>query len=522
MKLALLNILLFSTMIIFVENSYSQEESEPASSAAAAPVGVNKEAIKFIDQAAEQMQQMAGNAQLPGLASSFEAAMKSYQSASESCASKAELADTACIENRSPEVKTVMSGVTAALPLLQAAVGANDTCSKIGDILDLVNKGMLMANAACGSTKALCDMSCASAAKSVTALVTEWERLGAQAKAKANANENLACGQLSSQCPQAELQSSRVYAAYTAGKAALASAQKSENTPTTPPAIASRIKNCTGYAETIVKTGVGLLGVFMSNQTVKDCSEKTATDGTGKCTDAAYKLANPQLCSTTCALGQILVTNSCVAAGEYCAIEANKQKPECANFVAKCEIAANKDTLECYCARNPNATNCKTIAGGQKPTDGSNSSGRQKLTDGSGRGPADFGNLGDSGTTTPGSGGSGTVPSGSGAAPLGGSGMASAPGTSLPGGPEAAGGAGAAGGAEGAAVSGGTGGLGGFNWGSGAGKDSARQILAQKDKDRMAGKSPGELAGVTGPTGKSLWEKVSNRYLDNRPSFLDK
>lgn len=440
----------------------------------------NQQAYEEIRGATRILEQAAETVNRSDISGSINSLPESYEEASRSCGSAADRAETWCIEEKSPGVKTAMSALSAGLPMVQAAVGAHDQCSKANQMIDLVSKGVTLAQGTCAALKATCDMTCARVSKKITTIGNELLRASQQITQ--TAQQMAASEPLNPQPPQAI---SLVTQAGAKIKAFMAAEYKPENTD----AVAARIAKCGAYTQTLVQTGAGLLSMMMANKTIKDCKEKTqASNNTDKCSQLIYQN-----------------TAECIAKND---------------LAKKCALAEFADTTECYCYKNPGVSTCSglTIAGLnmdgglQKMTNGNSATGSGAAGDLGGglnlgsnnpiknaaRDPAAMGAGGSAG----GGGFGGGVGGGSGTTPSAESG---ADGTAA------------------AALSSGLEGIGGgfsLNRGNRSAVNEAKQAL-RDGRNQPGRRSIASENGVTGPVGKSLWEKVRQTYSTTSSTLID-
>lgn len=181
-----------------------------------------------------------------------------------------------------------------------------------------------------------------------------------------------------------------------------------------------------------------------------------------------------------------------------------------------CTEAAYENTTQCLCYKNPLTQGCPNAT----TASGSSTFGATATTPGTtGTGTA---------LVVGSDGGSGVTPGTAGAADAGGAPPPSGGGSGLDGGsadPGGAGGAGAAGAAGSktnpnilGGVSGGGSGGGGFNGGA---AEKLQAYLPGAAKDPNAAGTAAN-SQVTAPGGKSNWEKVRDRYIDDRSTLLNK
>lgn len=378
------------------------------------------------------------------------------------CVSRQSKAASVCLETKAP----ALAALLPQLNILMSAAGAsvNDSCSKFANAMDLVKAGLTAYTAACGTMKAGCGYSCVQARKGL-----ELIDKGLKESSDVCAN------------PQSEtcIASQKKFNA--------ARAAASENVPLElakgdKKSVAGKEALCSGkYTELALSAVAGISSVANSMNQAKKCDDDTSASNT-----AAQTLE------------------------QKCAIEANAKLPEC------------------ICLKNPMLEGCgSTAVKGTTSAEGFgsvSSSGDKTVGKGKGLNSGDLAMDGSSVAE-----GKDTASAGGAPAPVGGGGGGGA-------------GLGGVGGGSGSGrdpaddktgqkalnaniLGGGGGGGGGGGWGArGGGSDSSkgyRSYLPGGDKDpnKMAGQQSWTKE-VTGQGGKSNWEKVKDRYRDNKSTLL--
>lgn len=392
----------------------------------------------------------------------------------DACRSQQANAAYACLENYSEN----LHGGVAVINTLLSTVGSaavNDSCSKFAKAMDAAKAALTAYTAACGLMKARCGWSCVKSESGLSGMETGLK------KAKAG----LTCDVLVTDPnlrPQLVKLCEDFSKAYKNALERLAKSVPEELKNGNKKSIAGKAAVCTGkYALLLASAGTGIFSLANSLKQGKECEKNS--DGTAavaetkvdKCADAEKAANDPE-----------------------CICKANPRTPGCANSYQK----ANEGSLA-------------SLSTG--PTG--------DLTTGA-TGGALAGSLGSSGMDGLGDlNGSSDSGSGIAGAPVGGGGGG------LSG---FGGGGGGAGGDRGEAgkkglntdiLSGaGGGGGGGFGGYRGAASDSKyRQYLPGGDKDpnkAMAGQQAWTKE-VTGQGGKSNFEKVKERYRDNKGTLLN-
>lgn len=357
----------------------------------------------------------------------------------------------------------------------------------------------------------------------------------------------------------------------------------SESNVSDPKAVAGKVAKCGSFTDTLKKTAAGILSLAQSNMQAKQCAAQTAANNdANKCQQPAHEgsleclcqraeFKNTQSCrefTTGCSIAGQMKNSAgvCVAQAEACQDPINANKPECLTVTAgQCAKAENAGKPECLCLVNPTAAGCNpdstttTTAGltagstgasnlipqnnnlnnnGGVPVDGT---GFQKMggdrtstvanlnrnENSNGLGRVGLGSDGTNSDGTMGNptayGAANTASSGSGLGAGAGGGFDSS-------GREPASegnGKGKAGGYKGASAdSVGGGGYGGGSFGSldwdreKRKNDALKKLNDKQEKNKMAGATILKNNGVTGATGKTLWEKISTRYRENKSTLM--
>lgn len=502
----------------FSQNSDNQWDSNnPAPNPLKAPEGLSAEAKKQIDgmkgtfnedalkALGEVLNELVSAASVldPAAVSHLNSVPGQYKEISQACGAAAERAETWCVEEKSPGVKQAMTALSVGLPVVQAAMGSSDTCSKANQLIDVVSKGITLAQGTCAALKATCDITCGRASANI-------KQIDVQLKAEAGRLSSIAYSKAASDPTNA----STYMAAQVQTSNASIMLDKFRALDFTPKqndaAVIARVEKCGSYAETLVKTGLGLASMMMSNNTLKDCKEKTKASAAAN-TDKCSLLENAGSQECLCKREEMKNTANCLALNDL-----NK----------KCALSEFANTNECYCHKNPGGVGCngKNLAalnmngGLQKMTKGSDGGNK----DGSLTGGPNF-NLGDdkdsgavmkkgAASLAGGLGSSGGGASGMGAGGSGGGGDSAADAAN----PNALG--------KVSASLEGSSGFGGFNFGR-KDKDSvnaAKQAIKDQRAQGRGGRSIASENGITGPVGKSLWEKVKQTYNAKSSTLIEK
>ncbi|UXR65867.1 hypothetical protein EZJ49_06345 [Bdellovibrio bacteriovorus] len=394
----------------------------------------------------------------------------------DNCISRQGKAATACLEHLSENLQSGIASVNMLLSTVGSAA-VTDTCSTFSKAMDVAKGAMTAYTAACGVMKAGCGWSCVQTRSGLEGLGKGLKASSAGTSCKVNLPPT------SPAYVSAESACSNFISNYRAGLATLDANVPKDLNAKDKKAIAGKAALCTGkYALLLASGATGILSLANSLKQGKECKDNT--DGTG----------------TTVA-------------------EAN---------VDKCTDPANAQLPECICAANPRTPGCANSY--QKTNEGGDS----RLTSSGGDinpaaisgkdGPGGLGLGSDGSALGENSAGGGSDSGSMAGAPMGG-------GSGLSG---FGGGSGGAGGKEEAAKkglntdilsgSGGGGGGGGFGGYRGAASDSKyRAYLPGGAKDPAQGMA-GQQAWtkeVTGQGGKSNWDKIKERYRDNKNTLLN-
>jgi hypothetical protein len=389
-------------------------------------------------------------------------AQEKYLSNWSTCVGSQKVAAYACLSNLSPSIQ---DGV-AAVNTLAAAAGAssvNDSCSTFGKAMGVAQAALTAYTAGCGAAKGHCSWYCSDAKSALS----DFKKALSGPYACKNPSEAASC-----QAFQNE---------YADLRATLLKLAEQELTPKNIKSIAGKTEVCTSkYAQLALSAATGIYGIVNALKQGKSCDEASNADG-----------------------------STSTATSETCAIEANANLPEC------------------ICLKNPMLEGCGSVAA--KSSMSSTGSGLSALaatgsstgTDGLSAADLATGSSTSTAARDPSSSSSSGagVPTGGGASLGGGSGFGSGSGT---GGDDKSG--------HKAldtnilAGSGGGGGGGGM-WGGGDSSDKSglRSYLpgGAKDPTKLGGQLNNTSKEVTGQGGKSNWEKVRDRYQDNKSSLLN-
>jgi hypothetical protein len=396
--------------------------------------------------------------------------LRQYQSQYQNaCSTRESTTEMICREKTNPEL-------TSAIPIVQGIMtsitGSMDACSKFAKAMDLMNKALVAYQAACTTTKMLCENSCGTA-----------RQILQQAKASITESSSAALAAINKQILDA------VADGVPDTKAAADRDRLDQETKilvdgigqdlnaATSDSVANNATTCSNFKNQITSSVVGVVGVLRSLGQANKCSDEQAAT------------ANPYATPTP----------------------------------LDCTLAANKPLPECICKAAPRTAGCSSGLDSQATARSADALGAASI------GSASAGSAA-APTITAGTGDTMAVPPGSESAASTGPGAPVSGGSAMDGGS-----AGNSGGPGGAAQRGGSrlnpnilsgegggGGGGGGGWGGHAsGADSGlRKYLPGGEKDPTAMAGAVKPKDVTSPDGKSNWQKVRDRYMDNKPTFL--
>ncbi len=383
----------------------------------------------------------------PDKAPAIQSAINTYLKNQPLCMQRNQTAGRNCLEQCSTNIK----GMVSAAQILMAGMNSlsiTDSCSKMGDLMNLAQGGMTAFSVACGAEKLLCDTSCGAAAAALKTLIKSLPAVVPPPGAPFECASQLATS-----------------------KEPLVKVVSLELTPE-PTSVAGKQAECSEYVVTLGAAAAGIVSMVQKAKQANACEK--ATNGT-----------------------QASLTGA----------------------ADSCSTPAGKDTPQCICKANPRSPGCElstNLSGDGSSGFGHTGDGKTPagLSSGSGLG-ADSG-LSNSGSIG-GGGPSGAAPpvgGGGGSAGLGSGNSGSNDGrgandtitktnTSIYGG-EGGGGGGGAFGSRG---------------GGGAQKTAAyNPAFAQKiSADREIASLRNQ---VSSQGGKSNWEKVKDRYTQEKTNLL--
>ena len=384
-----------------------------------------------------------------------------YKSNRNGCLNGQMRAATICLEGWSPNLAETSAQINMGLTAMGAQQSSNQSCGKMADLMKLAQTGLTAYSGACGVAKAGCGLSCVRARGGLESMAKAIEAETSSASC-AGAPDAAACAQ-----------------ADTAYKQLLSQA-------------AAAVQNELAIAD-----------------------KKSIAGKAGACNSKYAALAASALAGTAGILGVLKQGNDC------------EQKTAAVDDIAtKCALEENASLPDCICLKNPRSAGC--------------SNAYEKLGEERGLGVAGTGQTDRTNSVTKASAGMGDMPStGIEQAERSPSKPGSLPGAPQGGGPGISGstggggrGGGQAGGPQGGSglstdvLSGsGGGGGGGGSWGRGVSSTDSSGYRAylpggKQDPSRAMAGQQAWTREVTGQGGKSNFDKVKDRYRDNKNSLL--
>lgn len=367
-----------------------------------------------------------------------------------------------CLENLSPHI---LDGITALNSLASlGSTAIKDQCNKFAGAMDIAKTAMTAYTTACGAWKAGCGLACGAAREAIEGIIAQIPKSTLNCKKNPNYQGADPCPSLNT--------------AYKNALEKIDKAAKEEKDKNEKKSIAGKDSLCREkYAQLLSSAVAGIGSLANSMQQGQNCEK--ATQG-----DSGLSNLNAD----------------------------------------QCKLPRNAKLPECICQKNPRTPGCANTL--QKPGDGS----MDQLTPGIGdRGGVNPSDHSLSGLSTD----SGLPPidhkdvnkgEGTAGAPMGGGNAGLGGGGGSGGGPGGGGAPGSAGidlDKYGSGFMGG-GGAGRFG-GGGSGNDKYRAYLpgGAKDPARSLAGQAAWIKEVTGHGGKSNWDKIKERYRDNKSTLLN-
>ncbi len=406
-----------------------------------------------------------------------------YINSRDVCLNRFRMATNLCILDRSPAMQTF----SRVLPTLTAGASvAFDQCSSVSKIADALQIGLTTYNAACAGAKAYCDSSCSTATQILNKMSGIVENLPTAWTAKCDSNQMARrpafCTEATMYPTLASIETAQTVLNFHI-KTELAQDHDSDSQ-----SVGYRSKTCGDYGIQLAASIPAAFQLVQKMQTEGDACKKS-TDGSK---DGAVAEATPLDCS-----GKDSNTEQCICINF-------PRTQGCNNSLAK--IGASGLSANSVGVLKSSGINAGTGTGS------ASLGGLELSAPGFAGGGA---SAGGEGSSTKGGGGSGV--GGGGSAGGGGGGGSGNAGTSAE--PSSEGFGSLVGGGD--TGGGGGGGRGGGRSGGYAANSRLKAYMPGGSKDPKR-----QLAGsafpkdITAQAGKSNWEKVRDRYNDNRRSFL--
>lgn len=398
-----------------------------------------------------------------------------YLESKPSCVKFHEGAAYACLEFLSPHMIDGAAALNSVAAL--GGVAVKDSCSKFSSAMDIASKALTAYTAACGAAKLGCGGSCGSALEGIEGLI--------KTASKAKLNCIPTAPPLSPDYPAAHAKCDQLNIRYAKSITSLKEQAANENNKKDKISVAGKTGLCTEkYAQLAISAVAGIGALAKSMMQGNDCEKKT--NGDSGVPSLNSKL-NADLCND--------VKNAKLP---ECICKANPRTPGCANSFQKAgDGSLNQLSTGIGDRANANPAD-RNLAGLDTDSGLPSIDHRDVNTAGGAAGaPTGGGNAGLGGGGGSGSGsGAGADDSGSGGIDL-----------------EKYGGG----------FSGGGGGAGRFGGGGGSGSSKYRSYLpgGARDPNRGIAGQEAWAKEVTGQGGKSNWEKVKDRYRDNKSTLLN-
>lgn len=386
------------------------------------------------------------------------------------CAKSQATASWVCREETSPKLAETVAMINTGFSTI-TAVAVKDTCSNVAKILDLAKAGMTAYTTICGGARASCEVTCSSSLDGLTKAQQTLKRMpGSWSCIPSNPV-------MGAQCNIAQQE-------YMASIQELEGLLAKDAPPADGRAIAGKSRACTYNYGQLVASGIaGIASLIQSFNSAKECEKDS--DGA--------------------------------------------ETPPVASLQEKCANSANAQLPECICIADPRTAGCSNTLEKAGLSAGDIASLTLNPSTPSDRSTASVADLGLGGSDLDpnlppaegsDSGGLPGAPTGGGGAGLGSSGGG------FGGGPNTGDGKSAKGLNTNILSGTGGGGGGGFgSWGGGSGNSNSRLRSylpgGAKDPNKgMAGQQNWSKE-VTGQGGKSNFEKVKDRYRDNKNTLLN-
>ncbi|MFZ3231812.1 MAG: hypothetical protein WA160_16520 [Pseudobdellovibrio sp.] len=410
-----------------------------------------------------------------------------FEATKKTCVSTAETSSLMCAEGTSPGAIKVRALMELATPALGLISSAQKACSSTAKITDFANKGLVLAKGMCVGAKALCDSACGSAASQLAALKVKVLPTAAHIAAEI-AMQMADCGASSAGAAVCMPPLTAAKAALMEFKATVPPPLMAEQVPASLGTTASLVARCQSNMKDIVMFGLNVASLVAAKSSADECANKLAGGDQPKITTLEY-------CEMPANIS-----------AQFCVCKRNDKLEGCAGFVA---LKTDDPTKKADDMGNDVKTTGKGNQFASGNLNGKPSNALDNLTGSS--------NSDSSGKTTAADKAKGLA---------GGIGGYNAAGASdgigsVPGSADSMG-------ADGKGSDKKKWSFGSFMNSFGGGSDSGtstaskKGALGQKDMDAIKRQIASEQirSEVSAPSGKSNWEKVSERYLSNSQTLL--
>lgn len=431
------------------------------------------------------------------LVKSIGANIKAYVARKKMCTSSAEAAYFLCADGTSPGAKAVKTLMTVGAPILGMISSAQKACSTTADLTSLATKALTVAKGACIAAKTTCDMSCASSAEMLATIngqITNFRPVyfNEEQTTSGICEKSEGVGPGATACAAVAAASGVV----TPQMASVDAALKKESAVVSPGTTSYIAAKCSNLSQDILVMAANILSLVNANKSASACSAQLATTGNPATTALQY-------CETPAN------TNT-----QFCICQKDNKQQGCPGYVATAANTPTTPTNDLGVDMKNGGKGNQFASGGLpvKPDSALNVGGLGSLG-GDGTGSAADKAAADAAK-------SGTSLSAFGGASTGDSAGGSAPSADL-----------SAGSDKNAADKkkwsfGAFSGFGGGGSGSGSGDSgsaNSKNALGQKDMDSIKRQIASEQlrAEVSEASGKSNWEKVRTRYLQQSNSLLN-
>lgn len=208
------------------------------------------------------------------VSSVVEGLAKEYQAQMLSCSSDAAMADNLCQVTRSPKAILVQQMMTIATPLISKMSSASQTCGSTADLSKIAQMGMAAAGLACSGMKMKCESSCELADVTLK-------------KIKAESAKLKMCGVRLNAQGTAEITSSygtnpKGYKDQADGGTTQAASGTLDGSVTAEEAKVKTVTlQCNKYSADIAQMMTQAVGLMMASQQAKDCENKLKAGGDG-------------------------------------------------------------------------------------------------------------------------------------------------------------------------------------------------------------------------------------------------